>query len=349
MALLYKNILTGIYFGITIMLCMVSAPIFGQNVCTSNGTGGGAWTSAATWSCTGGATQPDATVNTVNILVGDDVDIVNLFEGFAYFSGVVTVNINGILSFAGGGASLDLPSGSIINVGTGGLIDAGLGFFGPDTEGFILIGGNMVWNPAFDGSGDIPGPGHLDENSTNGVLPISLIAFKAEAADDNVELIWRTATEENNDYFTIERSSNGLDFQEIATIAGAGASVDAKEYIHMDKNPLQGVSYYRLKQTDYDGTNETFKVVAVEVYNTAELIKISQNFNRNELSVFNNLDEENTAYVYDMLGRGGSVGSLKIGENRIDLDQLNGLGGIYVINVVNALGKTLVAQKIVVQ
>jgi len=110
------------------------------------------------------------------------------------------------------------------------------------------------------------------------------------------------------------------------------------------------VSYYRLKQTDYDGTNEIFKVVAVEFYGTTDAIKMMQTLGSgNELLIHNNLDEENIAYIYDMTGRGGMIGSLKVGENYINLNQLNAQSGIYTLRVVNVLGKTLVTQKFVIQ
>lgn len=87
------------------------------------------------------------------------------------------------------------------------------------------------------------------------VLPVELIYFRAEPKKEQaqVELSWATASEKDNDYFTIERSKDGLRFHEIARIEGAGTHVGTLAYTHTDFTPLNGVAYYRLKQTDFDG------------------------------------------------------------------------------------------------
>ena len=84
-------------------------------------------------------------------------------------------------------------------------------------------------------------------------LPIELINFDANFIDDKVEIIWATALEKNNDYFTIERSNDALLFNEILKVNGAGNSDNLMEYFEVDLKPLKGRSYYRLKQTDFDG------------------------------------------------------------------------------------------------
>ncbi len=84
-------------------------------------------------------------------------------------------------------------------------------------------------------------------------LPIELISFDAKLEDNVVNLDWKTATEINNDYFTIERSSNGKDFTIVLKVNGAGNSTTVRSYHAEDEQPLSGMSYYRLKQTDYDG------------------------------------------------------------------------------------------------
>lgn len=84
------------------------------------------------------------------------------------------------------------------------------------------------------------------------LLPVELVYFKAILDDNQVMLKWQTATETNNDYFTIEKSSNGSEFEEVARIKGAGYSSDYINYSFTDDRPYFGTSYYRLKQTDYD-------------------------------------------------------------------------------------------------
>ncbi|PCH99284.1 MAG: hypothetical protein COB85_00145 [Bacteroidetes bacterium] len=101
-------------------------------------------------------------------------------------------------------------------------------------------------------------------DKTNSPLPVVLISFTAELVDNTqVSLVWITASEINNDYFTIERSTNGLTFEEISQVRGSGDSSSETEYEVIDDSPIEGISYYRLKQTDFDGTEEIFKIVAI--------------------------------------------------------------------------------------
>jgi hypothetical protein len=84
-------------------------------------------------------------------------------------------------------------------------------------------------------------------------FPVELLSFEASADDDHVDLKWSTASETNNDYFTIERSKTADDFEKLIDVDGAGNSNSILHYYTVDENPLPGLSYYRLKQVDYDG------------------------------------------------------------------------------------------------
>ena len=83
-------------------------------------------------------------------------------------------------------------------------------------------------------------------------LPIELLYFTAKQSGTKVKLDWATATEQNNDYFVVERSQDGTNFTEVFRKKGAGNSVNTLYYNGFDNMPLEGVSYYRLKQVDYD-------------------------------------------------------------------------------------------------
>jgi len=101
-------------------------------------------------------------------------------------------------------------------------------------------------------------------NRTQTPLPIELLSFTAKEVGQNVKVNWETATEINNDYFSLERSSDGQHFSELAIVDGAGNSSANLQYQHMDHQPLDGVSYYRLKQTDFNGTYSYSNIVAIE-------------------------------------------------------------------------------------
>ena len=87
----------------------------------------------------------------------------------------------------------------------------------------------------------------------NVALPIELLYFKPKYEDDIVKLRWSTASEHNNDYFTIEKSYDGFIYEVIKTIPGAGNSTQVINYYEEDRSFTSSIVYYRLKQTDFDG------------------------------------------------------------------------------------------------
>ncbi|MBC7451804.1 MAG: T9SS type A sorting domain-containing protein, partial [Cytophagales bacterium] len=109
--------------------------------------------------------------------------------------------------------------------------------------------------------------GSTSEFSTCTTLPVRLLSFNAVRAGDQVLLSWMTASEENNDYFSIERSADGIHFERIGTIDGNGNSQQLIRYSFIDTAPLTGINYYRLKQVDYDGasTNSNIKAVNIDL------------------------------------------------------------------------------------
>lgn len=106
----------------------------------------------------------------------------------------------------------------------------------------------------------------LTSGSPLNILPITLLHFAATATPEKlVRTDWRTATEINNDYFTVERSADGSTFQTVGHVAGAGNSTGVLDYAFLDDDPLMGVSYYRLRQTDFDGTFTFSNIRPVEI------------------------------------------------------------------------------------
>lgn len=92
------------------------------------------------------------------------------------------------------------------------------------------------------------------EISLASFLPIELMFFRASVlGEDRVKLAWQTASETNNDYFSVERSKDGIDWDLISLVEGAGNSEMLLDYELIDDSPEFGLSYYRLKQTDYNG------------------------------------------------------------------------------------------------
>ncbi|MDQ3051169.1 MAG: T9SS type A sorting domain-containing protein, partial [Bacteroidota bacterium] len=90
-------------------------------------------------------------------------------------------------------------------------------------------------------------------SSLGSPLPIELTSFEVAKQGEEVAITWATQTEINNDFFTVERSATGIDFEPILTVEGAGNSTNLLYYEIRDAHPRKGRNYYRLKQTDFDG------------------------------------------------------------------------------------------------
>jgi hypothetical protein len=96
-------------------------------------------------------------------------------------------------------------------------------------------------------------------------VPVELISFTAQSTDAGVVLNWTTATEINNSGFTIERGRDDENFTSIGFISGKGTTTEISNYNYIDTEIESGKYYYRLKQTDFDGTFEYLNVVLVDV------------------------------------------------------------------------------------
>ena len=104
-------------------------------------------------------------------------------------------------------------------------------------------------------------------------LPIELLYLKAECAIQGNQINWATATQTNNQYFTIERSNNAIDFETIDSIIGAGTNNQTIQYSIIDSKPTSSLSYYRLKQTDISGQSTYSKLIeSTCIYNAVDFI-----------------------------------------------------------------------------
>lgn len=200
----------------------------------------GDWESSGSW--TGGSVPQNG--DTIFIQAGHTITV-NTVNTTLQSGAAVYLEIYGTLNFATG-KKLSLACGSGVALKQGppaGRITAGSG---GGNSNQLTICGNTVWSAA---DGNKSGP--LAYGSP---LPVKLISFNALLDENKVDITWTTASEVNNDYFTIERSKDGKQFEEVAKVKGAGTTNSMMEYFETDYEPLTGISYYRLKQTDFDGT-----------------------------------------------------------------------------------------------
>lgn len=117
------------------------------------------------------------------------------------------------------------------------------------------------------------------QNSTLSPLPVEMISFDAVCRNQKVELSWIVATQSGNAYFSIERTVDGSIYETIGIIKGAGTTSERKNYSYIDDRPLSGLSYYRLKQTDLDGRETTFRNLKISCEGSNEGIKVYPNPN----------------------------------------------------------------------
>ncbi len=169
--------------------------------------------------------------------------------------------------------------------------------------------------------------------SDNYLLPVELLTFNAKLKDNVVELNWITKSEKNNDFFVIEKSVDGNDFQEIEKIQGAGNSNNTLSYLAFDRNPLQGINYYRLKQYDYDGKSFTSDIITVNFLNDIQ----NQDFvseliiNDNKISINLTYPQEVKFQLIDITGK--TILSQTDNRSLMNIDITNLAKGLYFIKI----------------
>lgn len=169
------------------------------------------------------------------------------------------------------------------------------------------------------------------------VLPIELVTFAGSNVGNANILNWTTATELNNDYFTIERSADGKQFEAIGTVAGAGQSSGLKDYTFTDKQPLLGTNYYRLRQTDFNGLYEFSDIISVKVNGNFDLGTIYPNpaVNSVILPVMSANSGNTTLRILDMSGRVvyAEVVTISEGIQTISLNMSGLTSGMYLCEI----------------
>jgi hypothetical protein len=138
-------------------------------------------------------------------------------------------------------------------------------------------------NVYFITSGDLYMPGAMvfttDVNPI--ILPVELTSFKVSCKNNYNELQWETASEHNNDFFSVQRSKNGKDFEDVAKIKGHGTTSIASTFTWQDWNSSSDSAFYRLKQTDFNGDEKIAKTVFVNCNTESHIDK-------NEITIFPN-------------------------------------------------------------
>ena len=164
----------------------------------------------------------------------------------------------------------------------------------------------------------------------NPPLPVELFRFNASLIDANrVKLNWVTGSERDNDYFTIERSSDGEGWEELNYVQGAGNSVEMLSYEEWDNNALYGISYYRIKQTDFNGESTYSGVRSVNNKLLFDVV-LYPNPAKNELTVAYNGDESISLSIVNGVGQTLQLPTQSFdGKTIIDVSML--ANGVYYV------------------
>ena len=198
-----------------------------------------------------------------------------------------------------------------VDVATG-LIStvAGTGMGGYNGDGIAATSAqlNYPYDVTFDASGNM----YIADDDNNRirkvdgvVVPIELLSFNAIAENNKlVRTEWSTASEINNDYFLIQRSKNAHDYEIIGQMDGAGNSNTVLNYVFYDNEPYTGISYYRLKQVDYNG-QFTYSDIRSVYIGTINIISIYPNPASDfiQYEVGSEAGGAVTITLYDVLGR----------------------------------------------
>jgi hypothetical protein len=173
-------------------------------------------------------------------------------------------------------------------------------------------------------------------NSMFTPLPIELVKFDAFEVDKYVKIIWQTISETNNDFFTIEKSKEGKNWEKLGIVKGAGNSSQLLNYNFNDTNPYFPISYYRLKQNDYDGNYKYSYIKSVNI-NSSEggSIKVYPNPVVNQVILdFSYASEKATPItVYDLIGKEvtATIKILEMSANKMIVDLSLLPVGVYIL------------------
>ncbi|MGM0478025.1 MAG: hypothetical protein ACQERC_02295 [Bacteroidota bacterium] len=217
--------------------------------------------------------------------------------------------------------------------GNSNQLDCDLDSYNFPSGSFVLIeisNGPNTTTCAYDENGEL---------LTNNPLPVELVAFEVQANGDQNQLNWKTASETNNDYFTLHHSRDGLDWRSIEQIEGRGTTSEESDYTYLHHRVKAGMNYYRLMQTDFNGQTEVLGVKAIR--NTG--CSVTQKGDRLEIS-----SDQEIVNVKCTLPTGQRVVNKQIQSENLVRIQKNNFSASFMICQVLFDDGTMVRRKIFV-
>lgn len=349
---------------------------------TSHNNYSGIWNDEATWtidqpwmgkipSYTGGSTQYVDIYGFITregdltIANGNKVTIYDTLwvQGSLYFQGdYLTIESDGLLvveeNFDTWGGALTVNGGKAVIKGN---LNATEGANINNYSDFYLFGSaSASGGTQFNGMENTPSNSNFQNiddlqyndastyhfvTGSGGTLPVDFQYVKAEKNGNTVKIMWATATELNNDFFTIEKSQDGKNFQAIGTVKGAGDSNTLLTYQFDDKNLSSTTQFYRVKQTDFDGQFDYSDIVSVsdnsqlkENNSIIDILSVVPNPFEDRITVDFELPVAGSVSISLMNMNGLVVASELLegyeGGNRYTFEGQHGLGkGIYLLQI----------------
>jgi hypothetical protein len=162
--------------------------------------------------------------------------------------------------------------------------------------------------------------------ATTAVLAVELLDFQGIETEKGIALTWTTASETNNDYFNIERSRDGRNFEKIGQVKGNGTTIQQNRYRFYDES--RG-GYYRLTQVDFDGTTTSSNIISVKLNNNSNTIKAYPNPESDYLMIDYPQNEKTNYLIINQLGLIILQGNLS--SNEVDISTLP--SGVFIIKI----------------
>ena len=232
-------------------------------------------------------------------------------------------------------SDLDGTNGFVLN-GTGAYSYVGFpvvpaGDINGDGFDDLLVGQRQITTYAF------PPPSREDEvyiifgsSNLSNPLPITLLSFEGKQVDESIFLNWETSSEVDNDYYTIEHSLDAQNYIEMGIVSAKGA-IGIQAYEFIDTQPNQGWNYYRLKQTDLDGTSTYIDPISIFYDNSSEFVTIFPNPTKNTLNI-EGFDGQVNFTISNIQGQ--EIISDQ-GEDTFEVDLSDLPAGVYTLNLEN--------------
>ncbi len=278
----------------------------------------------------------DFTLNTKimgNIITGNGAPVISvlLTDATTNLSSAIIRVMYGVPGSGINAVKIDSAIGSSLIFVDNNLANAGTGYYYIDiTNGTGRVVTAPVWYTRLD----------------NVVLPVTFSAFTLQKVDKVAKLSWTTAQESNSSHFIIERSTDGRNWQSVATIAAAGYSTSSRNYVAFDNLPLDGTNYYRIKQVDRDSRFEvsTVKSIFFKVdFNVSIAPNPATDFV--ELSLRNAYSKGVNIQLFNASGK--MIYSTTSIQNKIRINTSHLTRGLYFVKLIQ--DENTVTQKILLQ